>query len=535
MDIVQTIKRTPAGAVLTSTAGKPMMNAINHAWVEGDVRKLLLRFALGCGLAVLSGSAFAAVDLASSELIKVDGKVEVKKGADAPFKAVPENLKLAGALKRLDAADRVKTHENSGAEMVLKDTCVMEVKENSLFEVPAVLGQAALQKMRAQQGSFLFKVVTGSNFQVQTADVVAGVKGTLFEVEVVDGLHSLLALPGVAVGIENVGGSMVNVYDGEVELTHATTRKTRRLKAGESQSVLNGLLRRLDGSLADGFGPLQKFDRVRQLQERFGEVGTRLAALPSTRLGIAGFAGEGLRMPLAIGQPAERVNELVRGFSGPIVDRVRQVRERAGPVAELLGALNDVKSTPFQPTFDSGKYPIKPLEGTIGEGEIQEASLGNGLFVAASPLPGTGPLAVQSQQDAQGVGTGDGCFRLRDFLRDLDAMVSVQTKGNKQLTSIQVKRGTFYVRMQDEIDLIAIAAGRPAAFEYDTANERGRRLAVAAMPAHPGLAAYQFKVEADIAAQRAAHDKRETQKKVGVAEKVLDKVGGKKLRIPKLW
>lgn len=501
------------------------------------MKKRVLGIVLGCGLSLSSAAVFAAVDLSATELLKVNGKVEVKKGADAPFKPVPANLKLAGALKRLDTSDKVKTRESSLAEMVLKDTCVMEVKENSLFEVPGVLGQAALGKLRAQQGSFLFKVVTGSNFQVQTADVIAGVKGTLFEVEVVDSLKALLHLPGFDVGTENVGGSMVNVYDGQVELTHASTGKKRLLKKGEGLAVLNRLLMGLDKSFADGFGPLQKIDPVRLLQERFGEVGTRLAAIPSTVQGITGFSGEGLQMPSVIGKPFERVNQLVQGFAGPVVDRIRQVRERAAPLQELSGLAKDLKGTAFHPTFDASTYPVLPIEETLAEGVVQETCLANGLFMAVTPIPGKGDLTLQKEKDGQGLGAGDGTFHLRDFVQDLDAYVTVQTQGSNRVTTIQVNKGTLYARMADEFDLIPITAGRPVGLEFDTTTGKGRRMPVAAAvtPA-PVLSSYRFKVEDDIDAQRTAHQQKEGQKRQDALGKVVDKVKkGGKIKIPKFW
>ena len=145
-------------------------------------------------------------------------------------------------MKRLDGGDKVRTHTESSAEMALKDTCVLAVKEQSIFEVPKTLGKEAIAELKAQQGALLFKVISGSNFQVQTADVIAGVKGTLFELDIIDNFDCLLETPGLQIGTLAPGGTVVNVYKGEVELTHAETGKKRTLKEGEGLAALGSKL-----------------------------------------------------------------------------------------------------------------------------------------------------------------------------------------------------------------------------------------------------------------------------------------------------
>ncbi|MBI3039016.1 FecR domain-containing protein, partial [bacterium] len=248
---------------------------------------------------VISTALLAELSLSNTELLKINGKVEVKKG-QTPFKPVPD-LRVAGALKRLSSGDKVKTQTNSGAEMVLKETCLLAVKENSLFDVPSVTGHAAMTQLKAKQGSFLFKVVSGSDFKVQTADVVAGVKGTLFEVEVVNDIRSILQLSnGLEIGIEGGGGTVVNVFDGEVELTHGVSGQKRLLKAGQGLSALSSRLMKLDQKLKDGFGPIRNFQPLQSLKQRFGFLGEKLSQIPSTKVGLMGFKSEGLSMPLGL-------------------------------------------------------------------------------------------------------------------------------------------------------------------------------------------------------------------------------------------
>ena len=179
-----------------------------------NFKKSALMLSFAAAMALLNTTAFA-IDMSQSEVIKTTGKVSVKKVNSPEFKKLNSNLKLSGSLKNLDGGDKVRTMANSTADLVLKDTCLLCVQEQSIFEVPQVLNNKDLVALKAQQGSILFKVAKGSNFQVQTSDVICGVKGTMFSVTIVDGLNTMLETPGLQLGYAFEGGTAVKVYEGE--------------------------------------------------------------------------------------------------------------------------------------------------------------------------------------------------------------------------------------------------------------------------------------------------------------------------------
>lgn len=458
---------------------------------------------------------FAQIDLSTTELIKVSGKVEVQKGEDPAYKAVPANLKLAGALKRLDSGDKVKTRDNSGAEMVLKDTCVLGVKENSQFEVPATLGAGALTKLKAQQGSFLFKVVSGSGFKVQTSEVIAGVKGTLFEVEITDNLAPFLKLPGLDLGLENPGGTLVNVYEGEVELNHAVTGKRRTVKAGERLAVLNRLLTGLDKSLAEGFGPLEKFEVLKQLQQNFGAGGLRFLKVPSSIKGIGALSTEGFELVTRLGDRNQRREALVRLLPAPL-------QEKIGRFQELRSLAQSFKVEAFKPTFDEGKYPTTPQRKLIAENGLEEAHIGSGLFMAMAPNPGCQVLKLEPEDKAYVLKEGEGSFRIQDFAHDLKGAVVVRNEGGKLITTASMEKGTLYTRLPGDSNTVAVQPGKPVSIEFDPAAGTSRfRPAAGAVSLSPQLAGYRFQVETDLEAQKSEHQQKANQKRGEAAKNLL--------------
>ncbi|MBF0498901.1 MAG: FecR domain-containing protein [Candidatus Riflebacteria bacterium] len=499
---------------------------------------------MAVGLLFVGGgfSLFALTDLSNTELIKVTNSVEVKKGDAPSFKTVPANLQLAGSLKRLDVGDKVKTADNSGAEMVLKDTCILAVKEKTLFEVPAVAGAAAMTKLKAQSGSFLFKVVSGSDFKVQTADVIAGVKGTLFEVQIVDNIAPLIELPNLMIGVDNCGGgTSINVYEGEVELTHALTRKSRRIKAGQGLAALGPGLIKLDGSLAEGFGALRVFKPLENLKQRFGQVGQLLGSLPSSGAGIAGYRGEGLSLPLKLDGPGARMKELLQGLAPNIQERIAKVREGLsiiGNIQELHKTLQDAKGTPFVPSFEGKKYPRIAAPATIGKGEVKEAWLGGGCFVAIAPDVKCASLKIEPAggRDADAgnaVGLpengGEACFRVKDYLRGIEALVSCRHDAAGLTTNVSVEKGALLMRPTGESENVEVTAGH--AFAITKAAD-GSLLKPSPAPRSlivPELSQHVFAADADVAQQRKAHEAKQAEAR----QKIMDK-GAEVLKSPGL-
>ena len=205
-----------------------------------NFKKSAIMLSFAAAMSLLNTTVFA-IDMSKSEVIKTTGKVAVKKTTSPEFKKLNSNLKLSGSLKNLDGGDKVRTFNDSTADLALKDTCILMVKEQSIFEVPQVLTQKDLKVLKAEQGSVLFKVAKGSNFQVQTADVICGVKGTTFNVTVQKDLKTVLETPGLQIGYYSTSGhTLVEVFEGEVEATARDTMEKTSLKAGDSLLISKG-------------------------------------------------------------------------------------------------------------------------------------------------------------------------------------------------------------------------------------------------------------------------------------------------------
>ncbi|RCK78196.1 MAG: hypothetical protein OZSIB_1712 [Candidatus Ozemobacter sibiricus] len=486
-----------------------------------------------CGL-VLAGCLWSPLTaqqaLSTSELIKVEGKVEVKKGQAPTFKPVPPNLKLAGALKRLDGGDKVRTGVQSGAELMLKDTCVLAVKEGSLFEVPLVIGEKGLAQLKAQQGSFLFKVVSGSDFKVQTADVVAAVKGTLFEVEMTDSFHKLLQLPGLEIGIDNIGGTMVDVYEGEVELTNQASKATRRLKAGQGISVLNRLLMGLDKNFAEGFSPIRAFDPLERLRKNFGQVGELLHGLASTRQGLLGFDSTGLSLPLGRLNLGERLGRFSEGFAPELRQKLTSLGSSLGELRSTLEEWKKIgqalKGEEFKPRLDERRFPRQKFPLIVPEVAVKEACLGDGLFVAVGPRPGCQVVRLTPEED-QGLvlQEGEGTFRIRDFLHGIDGVVTVRQEAGQLVTVLEMTDGTLHVRIPGELEVHPVGAKQRLAFVTSQADGSSRRLEPApALDPNPKVLEYSFRAEAEIAKQRAEHEQKVGKARQEAIEKVVDQL-----------
>jgi len=497
------------------------------------MRKNLFVFFFFCFLAiVLPGR--AGLDLSTTELINIQGKVEVKK-ADNPFKPVPANLKLAGALKRLDSGDKVKTHNQSGAEMVLKDTCLLTVKEKSLFEVPAVFGQAALAQLKANQGSFLFKVVSGSDFKIQTADVIAGVKGTLFELEIVDDLRSVLSLPNLELGIEGGGGTNVNVYEGEVELKHTETGATRRLRAGEGLAAFGKRLRDIDKSLAEGFGPIRKFNPLQKIQQRFGAFGKALHDIKSTRLGFLGFDPAKFSPPVQLEKPFQRFSNLLEGMQ----DNLRQkliMSQRLGGIIQQAGqelqklqkTMENFKGEKFTPEFPEEKYPIIKSEVIVPENRVEEIHLGNGLFVSMAPDPGCSRLKIAPDVEGIRIEEGKGSFRIRDFAGEIDGVVTFRKEGDCLVSQIQMNKGNLIAKNPDQPSPIRISTNNPVAFAFSRDGNVQRIQPNPNNRVHPEIANRVFIAQHDFEAQKARHEQNEREKKAKALKGLIQDVNATK-------
>lgn len=460
-----------------------------------------------------------AIDLSATEILKIDGRVEVKKGVNESFKKLNKNLKLAGSLKRLDGGDKIRTFNQSSAEMALKETCILAVKERSLFEVPKTLGPEALTQVRAQQGALLFKVISGSNFEVKTADVIAGVKGTLFELDIIDGFNTIIETPDLEIGTIVQGGTIVNVYRGEVELKHSQTGKARKLGAGESVAVLNKAAMALSNFFKDGYSVLPNFDPESLLKQRFGEEAVQLLSLAPRINELTNFSGIG-RINSAIGDHSQRFSSLFpSGFfkknNIPVPDEYRDE-------FEIVKGLIDEKYH-----ADFSRYSPPKSAFRSDNRKFKEVYLGNHTFAACKAWAGDRFISLEPTPEGLLLNQGNGIFRCLKFKGnspELDFIASCKNEDNQYSTSVQVLKGELFARIPGELEYFKIPAG--AVTHIGTAGSGTNKWIKAKAEAFdPSLNSYIFSISQKIANERQKVDNRNKKRKIETGKKLLRKFG----------
>lgn len=470
-----------------------------------------------------------AVDLSATEVTSIDGRVEVKKGADAAFKKLNSNLKLSGALKRLDGGDKVRTFIQSSAEMALKETCVLAVKEQSIFEVPKTLGKEAIAELKAQQGALLFKVISGSNFQVQTADVIAGVKGTLFEVDIIDNFHCLLETPGLQIGTLAPGGTMVNVYKGEVELTHAQTGKKRTIKEGQGIAALGNSLLGLDKILQDGFTPLHNFDPATLLGEKFGSGALGLLSTNPTLSGLTEFSGiGGIQQNLG----ANRFSEMLTGLSAPLVEKLQAVETATREAGEVINQAReleqlgrDLVGEEFKADFSEYTPETSPF--SVSDRNFREVYLGESTFVACKAGAGSQIAKLEPNLEGLLLNEGNSMFKLRkynNFNTVVEFVASYMQDGSNLVTNVKPLKGNLYGRIPGDIKYFKIPAGEMS-YVYDPASGQGQWQQAAAGAIDTDLSSHILKIEEKIGKEKGEHDQEKKEKQVDAVKKVIRNPG----------
>ncbi len=469
------------------------------------------------------------IDLSSTQILKINGNVEVKKTDSTSFKKLRKNLKLSGSLKRLDGGDKVKTHQSSNAEMALKNTCILAVKEQSLFEVPKLNEVENVTQLKAQQGSILFKVISGNNFEVRTADVIAGVKGTLFEMDVLDGFYCLAGTPGLEIGTLAAGGTIVNVFKGEVELKHAITGKTRTLKAGEGISVFNNQLLNVDTIVQDGFGILQKFNPVNLVEKKFGEAGSSLLTANPSLDGLMGLADE-TSFPAAISDKKSRFNSMFTGFSAPVVEKLnkaeaitRQTGQVIGEVRELETIGRDLVGEKFKADFSSFRVQKNPFFAS--EKGVKEVYLDNYTFASAIAGFGSDRLKMEPTKEGLSLLEGFGSMRVKKFHGSnsaIEFLLSYYESAENLVTNIKVLKGNLYARIPGEIDVFKIPAGE-SSFTFNLKSGKYGWGSPSQPPFAKQIVSYNFQAEKKLSKQKQSHDSKTTKKRVNSIKKIIKK------------
>lgn len=441
---------------------------------------LVLSFA--AAMALLNSALFA-IDMSSSQIIKTTGKVSVKKTDSPEFKKLNPNLKLAGSLKNLNGGDKIRTFNNSTADLALKDTCILMVKEQSVFEVPKILNQKDLSTLVAQQGSILFKVAKGSNFQVQTADVICGVKGTMFSISVVDGLHTMLETPGLQLGYANAGGSSIEVYEGEVEVTHRKSNKKILLKAGEK--IFTSLSFKDDELISAAFDPQsalhQKYNNL---------VGNFITAKDLKSISdVYDEIGEKNNYTSKIYND----NELLRKINK--LDSSKLLGKNKHNISKL--DVNNVKTVLSKgEKYKANFSKFTPLDSEKSfNNSFGEVYLGDGTFAACKASSDAGTLLVEPEKNGLVVTEGTGLVKIDSFNDQLglsnEFLANVYKKGDETVTVVRNTNGNLSWREPGDLEIKKVPNGDVAYF-YNRNTLKGYWKTIGSDELTPELVSYSF-------------------------------------------
>ncbi|MCM8770824.1 MAG: FecR domain-containing protein [Candidatus Omnitrophica bacterium] len=153
-----------------------------------DIKKILLVSTIGLGMLVFLGNIFAAEmskDLFISELY---GNVMIKKSGAKEFIPAKKNMPVS-------LGDEIKTGKNAYCEIAFDKELetLVSVKENSDLVISKIMMESKTKKeetlLDLKSGSVLTKVkkltTEESKFQIKTPTSIVGVRGTNFEVKVV--------------------------------------------------------------------------------------------------------------------------------------------------------------------------------------------------------------------------------------------------------------------------------------------------------------------------------------------------------------
>ncbi|NCB45380.1 hypothetical protein EOM81_00040 [bacterium] len=477
-----------------------------------------------------------AIDLSSTEIIGAEGRVEVKKGANSVFKTLHKNLKLSGNLKRLDGGDAVRTYQNSFAEMALKNTCIMVVNEQSVFEVPLTLDMAKIQELKAQQGKLLFKVVSGSNFQVQTADVIAGVKGTMFEVEILDNFSTLFETPILQLGTLVPSATGVKVYEGEVELTHRASGLKKRLNKGESIIAFSPFGK--INSANDVFGAVEKISSD-NLISTYGDKAIEMLNIDSTSMSeFSEYTGLSISGELS---NLKEKNASGNSFSNKVLEYRNANLLKNGDLS--VGDAVDIGEgflKKEQYNVDFSEYTPLSAETTITDRNITELYLNNKVFAACKAWDGTSKALLvptgEGVQISQGAGQFKVC-RYKGKTTDIEFLSSHYQANDLIVTSFKVLKGKLYGRIPGNVDCFEITDGFSAFIYNQTTGKANLGVAPAGAISNE-ISAHSFQIAEKIESGEKAAAKKNKENQRKSTQKLIEKSGVKnKIRdkFKKLW
>jgi len=133
----------------------------------------------------------------------LEGTAEARKGALADYKPIIKGAKLS-------ADYTLKTHKSSRLELTLPDSSVLRVAPLSVVKLKSLLRKG---KKENNKSSFkvtagkiwanVSKVVGKDEFEVETGNAVAGVRGTIFQVNVLEDKATVVKVYSGAVAVAN--------------------------------------------------------------------------------------------------------------------------------------------------------------------------------------------------------------------------------------------------------------------------------------------------------------------------------------------
>lgn len=490
-----------------------------------NFKKSAMILSFAAAMALLNTTAFA-IDMSRSEIIKTTGKVSVKKTTSPEFKKLNSNLKLAGALKNLDGGDKVRTFNDSTADLALKDTCILLVKEQSLFEVPKILTQKDLKVLKAEQGSVLFKVAKGSNFQVQTADVICGVKGTTFNVTVQKELNTILETPGLQIGYfsTNGGHTLVDVFEGEVEATARDTMEKTTLKAGDSLLVRKGNaveknVKRICKKLTNNPNA--------SIISLYGEKAKDLL-YPKQ---LSEFSG--LNIPSQY-NPKTQYNKNV---TSEIYQRDKSLlyskdAENVKEVKEWDKIRKDFKGKKFHANEKFARISKYETDKTFSNNSFGEVYLGNNTLAACKAANGESSLITEPIDNIDthnGIMLmGFGWVKMDTFNDNLgvtnELLANVYQNGNEYITALRNNNNNLYWQGTDASDPQKVPTG-DVAYVYNMSSNKGKwvKAAPGSIPAE--LASYNFSVINSMNQEKKQVEKQNKEKKKEATKNTVNKIG----------
>ncbi len=503
-----------------------------------NFKKSALMLSFAAAMSLLNTTVFA-IDMSKSEVIKTTGKVAVKKTNSPEFKKLNSNLKLSGSLKNLDGGDKVRTYNDSTADLALKDTCILMVKEQSIFEVPQVLTQKDLKTLTAQQGSVLFKVAKGSNFQVQTADVICGVKGTMFSVTVIDSFQTALETTGLQLGYLSAGGTEIEVYEGEVEVTNRKTNKKINLFAKEKTHILpneNDMSKAIfnpQAALKDKWGDnvhmLMETKTVKDLTNAYDKIEEYGGKL----LGNRGSYKSKLYYDNEVVRKLNKVNNT--GLLGKNEYGVSQ--SDLANVKTLFSSGNK-----FHANEKFARISKYETDKSFSNSSFGEVYLGNNTVAACKAANGETSLITEPIDNLHlhnGIMLmGRGLVKIDTFNDKLgvtnELLANVYQNGNEYITALRNSNNNLYWRGTDGSAPQKVPTG-DVAYVYNMSTNKGKWVNAAPGSIPTELTSYNFSVINSMNQEKKQIEKQEKEKKKEAAKNIGKKIGNVLNRKGKKW